>query len=127
LLRLGHSGIHFPQPNPGGTHELDPFKEKFQKPHRRKKKTLTTKGKKIITQRKKMSSLYVPSKHNFTSLPHPKKEKSLKNLHPDQLRQAKANPKSVKKQQSTYKLHVPKLQSIDETRQILSKFQNIQG
>jgi len=53
LLRLGHSGIHFPQPNPGGTHELDPFKEKFEKPHRRIKKTLTTKGKKIITLRKK--------------------------------------------------------------------------
>jgi hypothetical protein len=98
LLRLGHSGIHFPQLNPGGTHELDPFKENFKNHTEEKRKTLTTKGKKIITLRKKMSSLYVPSKHKFTSLPPTKKRKSLKNLHPDQLRQAKANPKSVKKQ-----------------------------
>jgi hypothetical protein len=53
LLRLGHGGIHFPQPNPGGTHELDPFKENFEKPHRRKKENLVNKRKENNNTEKK--------------------------------------------------------------------------
>jgi hypothetical protein len=75
LLRVGHSGIHFPQLNPGGTHELDPFKENFKNHTEEKKENLDNKRKENNKTQKKMSSIYVPSEHNFTSLPHLKKPK----------------------------------------------------
>jgi hypothetical protein len=127
LLRLGHSGIHFPQPNPGGTHdELDPFKENFKK-HTEEKRNLDNKRKENNKTQKKMSRLYVPSKHNFKSLPPPKKKNKPKKSAPRSTSTSKSKSKIREETKSTCKLHVPKLQSIDETRQILSKFENIQG
>jgi hypothetical protein len=100
--------------------------KKISKTTQKKNENLDNKRKENNKTPKKMSSIYVPSKHNFTSLPDLKKKKPKKFV-PRSTSTSKSKSKTGEETKLTYKLHVPKLQSIDETRQIVSKFENIQG